>query len=185
MPDIPTTEPAALRAGDTWKWTRSLADYPASSWTLKYRFKSAAGGFEVTAAADGADHAVTVAAATTAAYTAGRYTWIAWVESGAEKYTIGTGAVDVEPDYRSGLASAALDDRTHARKMLDAIEAWLEARDPGVAEYEIAGRRMKYIPTAELVKMRSRYQSEVKAEEIAAKRARGEAAGGLNLQFRV
>jgi hypothetical protein len=28
--DIPTTEPSELRVGDTWKWTRILADYPAS-----------------------------------------------------------------------------------------------------------------------------------------------------------
>ena len=47
--DIPENEPDTLRAGDTWKWTRTLADYPASAWTLKYRFKSAAGGFELEA----------------------------------------------------------------------------------------------------------------------------------------
>jgi len=41
---IPSDEPARLRAGDTWKWTRTLGDYPAGTWTLKYRFKNAAGG---------------------------------------------------------------------------------------------------------------------------------------------
>ena len=67
----------------------------------------AAGGFEITATADGTDHAVTVAAATTGAYAAGSYQWIAWVESGAEKYTVDEGTLEVEPDYRSGTATAA------------------------------------------------------------------------------
>lgn len=184
MSTIPDTEPASLRCGDTWQWTRTLADYPAPTWTLKYRFKSAAGGFEVVASASGSDHAISVAAATTGGYTAGRYTFIAWVESGTEKHTVIEGSAELLPDYRSGAASTALDDRSHARKMLDAIEAWLESRDPAVAEYEIAGRRMKYIPIGELAKLRSRYKTEVAAEENAAKLARGEGFG-RKIQFRI
>lgn len=180
--DIPTNEPQSLRAGDTWKWTRTFADYPAGTWTLKYRFKNAAGYFEIVAAAAGTDHAVTVAAATTAAYAAGRYTWMAWVETGAEKFTVDTGTLEVNPDYRA--STAAYDGRSHARKMLDAIEAWLEARDPAVAEYEIAGRRMKYIPIAELVKLRSRYQLELAAQANADAIAKGEGLG-RKIQFRV
>lgn len=184
MPDIPTTEPVSLRAGDTWKWTRTLADYPAGVWTLKYRFKSEASGFEIGATASGTTHSVSVAALATTDYAAGDYTWIAWVEAGAEKFTVDQGSVTIAPDYRKSSASTALDDRSHARKMLAAIEAWLESRDPGVAEYEIAGRRMKYIPPAELIKMRSRYQSEVLAEENAAKLAKGEGIG-RKIQLRI
>lgn len=181
---VPTQEPAQLRVGDTWRWTRQLADYPASAWALIYAFKSAAGGFQVTATADGDTHAVAVAAATTAGYTAGAYTWIAWVEAGGEKYTVDSGSVELLPDYRAGSAASALDDRSHARKMLDAIEAWLESRDPAVAEYEIAGRRMKYVPLAELVKLRNRYTAEVAAEKNAAALSRGEGIG-RRIQFRI
>ena len=184
MADIPSQEPLSIRAGDTWRWTRTISDYPATSWTLKYRFKNAGGGFEVTASAAGSDFDITVAAATTAAYAAGRYTWISWVESGSEKYTIEQGEVEVLPDYRTGLASVALDDRSHARKMLDAIEAWLESRDPAVAEYEIAGRRMKYVPLAELIKLRNRYQTEIASEENADRIKRGEGIG-RRIQFRI
>lgn len=184
--DIPTTEPASLRAGDTWKWLRTLDDYPASApWTLKYRFKNAAGGFEIVASASGNDHAVSVTAATTAAYAAGSYTWTAWVEGGSsEKYSVGEGTLDVLPDYRAGVATVALEDRSHAAKMLAAIEAWLEARDPAVAEYEIAGRRMKYIPAGELVKLRNRYQAEVANERAAAELAAG-LGTGRKIQFRL
>lgn len=181
--DIPTNEPSSLRAGDTWKWTRTLDDYPAGTWTLKYRFKNATSYFEIVAGTSGTDHSVSVAAATTAAYPAGSYTWMAWVEGGSsEKYTVDTGTLEVDPDYRA--STAAYDGRSHARKMLDALEAWLEARDPAVAEYEIAGRRMKYIPIAELVKLRNRYGMEVRNEEAAAAIARGEGLG-RKIQFRV
>lgn len=184
--DIPTTEPTTLRAGDTWKWTQSLSDYPASAWTLKYRFKSPAGGFEIIASASGTDHAVTVAATTSAGYKAGTYTWAAWVEGGtSEKYTVGTGTCEVLPDLRSTAATALQDVRSHARKMLDAVQAWLESRDPAVAEYEIAGRRMKYIPLADLLKLRQRYLAEVAAEDRAAKIARGLAVSSGRIQFRL
>ena len=184
MAEIPDSLPASLRAGDTWKWTRTLADYPAGTWTLKYRFKNATTGFEIVATASGTDHAITVAAATTAAYAAGTYTVIGWVESGAEKYTVDTGTAKVTPDYRSGSASTALDDRSHARKTIAAIESWIESRDLAVAEYEIAGRRMKYIPIAELLRLRNRYKNEIAAEDAAAALARGEGIG-RKIQFRM
>lgn len=184
MTDIPTTEPTRLRAGDTWKWTRSLADYPAPAWTLKYRMKSASRGFEIVAAASGSDHAVTVSSATSAAIVADAYTWIAWVESGTEKYTVAQGALTVDPDYRASGAAVGIDARSHARKMLAAIEAWLESRDPGVAEYEVSGRRMKYHALGDLIKLRIRYQQEVASEEAAERLARGEGLG-RRVQFRV
>jgi hypothetical protein len=185
MLDIPTNEPTSLRAGDTWTWKRTLADYPAGTWTLKYRFKCSTTGFEITCTASGTDHLATVAAATSAAYVAGTWTWIAWVEGGvSEKYTVDSGSIKIEPEYRTGAATVALDDRSHAVKMLAAIETWLESRDPAVAEYEIAGRRMKYIPIAELLKLRSRYQAEVANNENAARIARGEGIG-RKIQFRI
>ncbi|SFO63572.1 hypothetical protein SAMN05216567_101887 [Variovorax sp. OK605] len=61
---------------------------------------------------------------------------------------------------------AAGDVRSHARRTLDAIEAVLEGRaTSATAEYEINGRRLKYIPLNELHAMRSKYQREVAAEE--------------------
>jgi len=185
MTTIPNNEPSQLRIGSTWKWTRTFTDYPAGTWTLKYSFKSAAGGFEIDAAASGADFSIVVAAATTVAYTAGDYTWMAWVEGGSnEKYDVDSGSVTLLPDYRAGTSTDAFDGRSHAKKMLDAIKAWLESRDPAVAQYEIAGRRMQYIPITDLLKLQNRYQLEVQNEENAAKLARGEGIG-RKIQFRV
>jgi hypothetical protein len=170
--DIPTNEPLSLRAGDTWAWTRSLTDYPATAWTLKYRFKHpTAAGFEITATASGTDHAVSVAAAVTTSYTAGDWTWTAWVEGGtSEKYTVDTGTVTILADYRSGAASATYDGRTHARKVLAAIEAVIEGRaSKDQEEYTIAGRSLKRTPVADLIRFRTLYKAEV-ANEIAAER---------------
>jgi hypothetical protein len=65
----PTTEPSRVTAGDTIAWTKSLPDSPASSgWILKYRLINAAGKIDITATAAGNDHAVSVPAATSAAW---------------------------------------------------------------------------------------------------------------------
>ena len=183
--DIPMSEPAVLRAGDTWQWIKSLPDYPASAWTLKYRFKNSSGGFEIVATAMGDDHGITVAAAASAGYAAGSYSWMAWVEGVAsEKHTVDAGICTIDPDYRSGIATAALDDRTHARKALAAIEAWIETKAPGVAEYEIAGRRLKNWSAGEVYKLRQRYKQEVAAEIAAEKIANG-LGTGRHIQFRI
>lgn len=166
MATIPTTEPTQARAGLTWQWTRSSADYPAPSWVLTYYFKQLkAGGthFSVAATASGADHAVTIAAATTAAYTADEYSWSAIAVKGAEAFEVDTGVLTILPRYDAG---AALDDRSHARKMLDALEAVLESRaGSDVLEYEIAGRRLKKMSAEDLTKWHAYYAGKVAAEE--------------------
>jgi hypothetical protein len=181
---IPTTEPAELRAGDTWKWTRTVDDYPAGTWTLKYRFKSPSGGFEIVASASGTDYSVTVSAATSAGYAAGLYEWSAWVEQGDEKYTVDGGTCNVLPNLRAGDAVAALDTRSHARKTLDAIEAVIENRATlDQMSYSIAGRALSRTPLADLLKFKSHYQAEVRAEDNAAKIKNGLGVGG-RIQFR-
>jgi len=73
MSDIPTTEPLSFRAGDTVKWKKSLGDYPATSWTLKYFLVIQSDQKIITASADGTDHLVTITAAASAGYAVGRY----------------------------------------------------------------------------------------------------------------
>lgn len=71
---IPTTEPTIITPGDTIKWVRALADYPANdSWVLTYELVNSAYRYTVTAAASGADHLVTIAAATSVGYVAEAY----------------------------------------------------------------------------------------------------------------
>jgi hypothetical protein len=175
MPAIPTNEPLELRAGDTWKWTREdLSDTPAPTWTLTYRFKNAGGGFEIVATASGANFAVSVVKATTAAIAPGSYTWQAFVDAGGERYQVDHGTLKVLPDYGAGVATVALDDRSHARKVLTAIEAILESRaTKDQEEYTIAGRSLKRTPIPELLILRDRYRLEVSREVVAERIANG------------
>jgi len=170
--DIPTNEPGSLRLGDTWQWRREdlASDYPASTWTLTYRFKNAAGGFEIVASADGDNFAVTVAAATTAAYAsgAGTYTWAAQVVSGSTKHTVDHGTLEVLANLFAGTATAASDQRTHNQIALDAIKAVMESRaSKDQAEYMIAGRKLVLTPLPDLIKLLNFYEARVAGEQAA------------------
>ena len=164
---VPTTEPIALRAGDTWQWRREdlSSDYPASTWTLKYYFRNAAAYFDVVATADGINHAVSVAKADTAVRVVGSYDWIAVVESASERYEIDSGKLQVLPNLAT---AAAYDARSFARKILDYIEAELVARgSSGQLDLINAQLEQRSISRdrAGLLTLRSQFASEVKREE--------------------
>lgn len=171
MADIPTREPLQLNAGDTWRWTRTLDDYPASQgWTLSYTLINAAAKITINASASGNDHAVLVAANTTGGYAPGAYEWRARVSKAGEVYTVGEGRITV----RNALAASTLDTRSHARKTLEAVESVIEGRaGSAVLEYQIAGRSLKHIPIADLLVLRDKYRAEVMREDAAAAVASG------------
>ncbi len=78
----------------------------------------------------------------------------------------------------------ALDDRSHARKVLDAIEAFIEGNDLQAAAVVIGERQIRNIPIPELLKLRQRYLQEVAVEDQKAAIARGEGIG-RRIQFRM
>jgi len=174
----PTTEPTQVRAGDSWAWRREdLGAYPATAWSLAYWFKNAAGGFQVAAAADGDAFAVALGSDDTQDLAAGSYSWQARVTKIAdpsEKHTVASGTLQLLASLFVGAAADPLDNRSHARKMLDAIEAKLENRVPADREsYAIYNREIKHTPIAELVVMRDKYASMVRSEESAERLAAG------------
>jgi len=172
----PTTEPSRVTAGDTIAWTKSLPDYPASSgWILKYRLINAAGKIDITATAAGNDHAVSVPAATSAAWPAGTYTVTAWVEKGAERYTVSvSGTLLVEPNLAA--AVAGLDTRSESKKILDALMvayAAAAASHAYVQEYTVAGRRLVFQAKADWLLEINFWRREVANEEAASRRRAG------------
>lgn len=182
MADIATTEPLEARAGDTWQWRREdLTDWPASSWTLSYAFKSDASAFAVSAVADGANYSVTVAKATTAGLAAGTYLWVAVVTSATERHQVGTGSLSVLPDFHAD-TDATWDTRSHARRVLDSIEAVIEGRATlDQQKMEIAGRSLERMPVADLLKFRDAYKAEVLSEQRKAAVAAGRGSGAKML----
>lgn len=167
----PTTEPTSLRAGDLLSWSKSLSDYPASGgWSLAYTLINASTKISITASASGADFLVSVPAATTAAYTAGAYSWMARVTKGAEIYTVGQGTLVILPNLA---ALTTFDGRSHAKKMLEAIEAAYEGRASSTQlEMEINGRRIRTYGVAELIQWQSFFKAQVAKEADAESLAR-------------
>lgn len=167
--EIPTNEPQEVIAGDTVKWNRTdLTDYPANDgWVLTYKFLNAAGKIEITASASGADHAVNVAAATSANWAAGTYNWQAYVTKAAssERYKVDEGTLIVHANFA---ALNTYDSRSHNKKVLDAINAVIENRATLDQEsYSIMGRALKRTPMEDLLKLKDKYQALYNAEQNA------------------
>jgi hypothetical protein len=172
MTDIATIEPAALVAGDTWSWQRTLSDYPASTWTLTYYLRGVNGEASFAAAASGGDHLVTVAKATTAAYKAGDYEMLGLVTDGTSRYTVYRGRFTIQPDPAN--IGAGHDPRSHSRKVYEAIQAVIEKRaTKDQQEYMIAGRKLVMTPLPELMKMLNFYESRVAGEVAAENLSKG------------
>lgn len=171
MSDIPTTEPAAVNAGDTVRWCRTLANYPASAgWALTYTLLNAEGKITITASAQGDDHLVSVPAATSASWPAGDYAWRAQVGRVGEVYTVAEGRMTVRPSF----AAFTLETRSLARRALEAVEAYLaDPNNLAAAQYEIAGRQLRRHTLAELWAHRDRLRLEVLREEQAERLAAG------------
>lgn len=173
--DIPTTEPARVRAGDTITWRKALAVYPPSEgWTLYYRLINATNKIDITATNDDDTHLVSVAKATSADYVAGDYSLIAWVASSTERVSLPGGRITVLPDLAA--RSSPYEMRSQAKQMLDNIDAALLSLSSGerlaVVEAEVAGRRLKYSFDG-LMKLRNLYAAQVRSEEAAERASLG------------
>ena len=167
-----TVEPLSFTAGDTVAWQRTLDDYPASVWTLQYTLINSTAKYTVNASAAGDVHEVTIAAATSANYTPGTYTWMATVTYSGTRHTIGTGTVTVA---RNLAAATTYDTRTSARKALDAMDALLETYGSKayLQEYDINGRRQKFQTPGDFLAFREKLRAEVRREENAERIAAG------------
>ena len=98
--DIPTSEPSEITAGDTWTWKKSLSDFLASdSWVLTYALVKDGKQIKLTASADGDDHLIEELPTDTAKHDPGIYHYQAYVTKGAERYLVGTGTIEVLPDF--------------------------------------------------------------------------------------
>lgn len=167
-----TMQPS-LAAGDTLKFSVTLAAYPATAgWTLHYRLTPRSGGsartFDATASGD--DHQVNVPAATSATWVAGDYTCGAWVTNVAgERYTIASesGQVVVQADPAS--LAAGVDTRSTAELSLAAVQAKLGGKaTDGIERYRINGREVQNYTITELIRLEQHLRQQVASEKKAA-----------------
>jgi hypothetical protein len=167
-------EPVQFTQGETLKWSRNFTDYPATAgWTLRYVAVGVVGKITINSQAptDPNDSAIyiNVPSATSEGYTPGFYEWQAYVISadGSEKHQVLNGVWTIQQSFDA--LSGDTDTRTHARKVLDAIEAVIEGRaTKDQYEYQIQGRMLRLTPLPDLIKFRQLYKAEMQREIQAA-----------------
>jgi hypothetical protein len=168
---IPSTEPLQIVAGDYIQWSKALSDYlPVDGWVLSYALINSLAKISITGTtgSDG-NHLITIAAATSAAYTAGIYSWQSYVTKASQRVNIGTGDIEIKPNFAS---LTTLDARSLVKQTLDAINTEILARATGgmTQEYTIGNRSLKKCTAGELITMRDKftilYNQEVNAEKV-------------------
>lgn len=156
-------EPKKLHAGDSIAWGRAVPEYLASDdWVLHYVLHGPQ-VIEIEAFSNGDAYRVEIAASETRDWAPGQYRWAAFVVGpDDQRYTIETGDVVIAPNW---LMAEPGDVRSHARRLLDLIEAALEKRIPKDQQsYEIDGQRLDRIPIERLLELRKFYRREVSRE---------------------
>jgi len=166
MATSPTALPPQLRAGDTLRLSLSAPNYLASDgWTLAFALHCrTAPTIHLRTTADGDLHRVDVDAADSLMWKPGAYDAIAYVTSlEGERYTVWHGAVEVLPDLVTHPDLA--DSRSHAKRMLDAINALLEGKaTKDVMSATIAGQSITRLSWRELLEAKVHYEASVAAE---------------------
>lgn len=169
MPNPIYKEPQEIVAGDSTEWTIQNTDYPATlGWVLSYKLLSPANVINITSTAQNANHLVSIASNVSADFLPGPYTWHKIFTNGSQRKTVQVGAITIKPNIAT-LTTA--DGRSHAKKMLEAIEAVLEgsanAGDLHVLQVAGVNRSMQQ-DTAKLIQLRNQYKIELARENQAA-----------------
>lgn len=170
--------PASAMAGDTLSWRKILPDYPASAWTLTYSLINVGSKITITGTDDGDEHVLSASAATTAAWAAGDYNWVATVSDGTDRHTVDSGRITIKADIVAQLGG--LDARTAARRALDdlrsALATWISSKGH-VQSYMVDGTSMTFASAADLRARISILEREVAREEAAERLAAGLGSG--------
>jgi hypothetical protein len=168
--NYPTQEPDELVIGDRWAWRRPdlAATYDPADYALTYEYHEDSGGggshkFALTATETTDDYIIEIPSATTAAYANGDFHWYAFITrtSDSERIAVDDGYAKIEIDFTDTNA----DHRSHAKKVLDAIEATIEGRaSQDQMSYSIAGRSLARMSIDDLMTFRNRYRAEYNEE---------------------
>ncbi len=181
--NYPQKEPSTLVLGDYWAWKRDdLADtYPIGSYALTYEFHEDSGGggihkFTLTATEANDTYYIEAASSSTTGYAIGDYIWEAYITkaSDSNRVMVDSGRTTITQN----LANTNADLRSHAKKVLDAIEAVIENRaSMDQSSMSIAGRSLSRMSVDELLTFRDRYKAEYLKEIKLARIRNGQGTG--------
>lgn len=160
---VPTTPPTDLTAGITWRWDRTLDDYPpADGWALKVRFVGDAADLTLTAVVNGTTFEFTATPSETASLAAGLYRYVEYVELGAARHVVADGTVVVRANP---LTVAPGDQRSHAEVMLAKVRAAKAALvDGGAKQWTVGQRSFTSNDLGELSKLEAQYAAAVRRQ---------------------
>jgi hypothetical protein len=180
------TEPNELQLGDFWAWKRTdlSTDYPTASYALSYEFNlvdgSTVSNFSLTATESNNEYIIEVS--NTTSYTAGEYNWIAYItrSSDSARIKLSEGFTEIQENYATTTSSV----RSHAKKVLDAIEAVIENRATmDQSSMSIAGRSLSRLTIDELLQFRDRYKAEY-LKEVKKARIKNKKDSGNTIKIR-
>jgi len=155
--------PRKIIAGVTFETTARLGRYPAPAWSLLVAMRGPK-AIDIESEPDGSVHRIRVEASDTAEWQPGQYTYVVRVVSDGTVHEIERGSVEIEPDVTQ--AEDGYDGRSHARRVLDAIEAVIEKRATKDQErYRINNRELYRTSIEDLLKLRAKYRAIVAREE--------------------
>jgi F0F1-type ATP synthase epsilon subunit len=184
--NYPTTEPNELQLGDFWAWKKTdlSDDYPTADYSLSYEFNIIDGAAAVnfTLSASESNNEYIIETTDTSSYTKGEYNWVSYITrtSDSARIKISEGFTEIQDNYATTTTSV----RSHAKKVLDAIEAVIENRATmDQSSMSIAGRSLSRLTIDELLTFRNRYKSEY-LKEIKKARLKNNKASGNSIKAR-
>jgi hypothetical protein len=177
--EILTSEPASFTAGDTVKWTKAIADYPADEWALTYAFQAPDGTRQSTnAAASGTSHAVTINTVASALFSPGVNKWQSYATNllDSERVSVECGAVTVKPNLAAAVVESSY------KQALDAAEAaYIGLIGKKFASTSVNGQTYNFKNSAELLEEIRRLKALVNAENAA---TAGNKTSNVRVRFR-
>lgn len=160
-----TAVPCSLQIGDTLDLVLSFSGYPAPAYDAVMYFT--AFGKEpitVTSTDYGSDFRFINSGGGTANWAPGTYDFAVRVDGPGGTLTLLTGKITLLPNPAA--FTSTTDNRSHARRTLDILQALVEGRVvSGIENYSIDGRQVSKTPLKDLIALRDRYQAIVTAEE--------------------
>lgn len=156
-----------------------LTAYPSSAWTLTLILRGPQ-QIDLTAVQDNENYLISVDASVSSLWLSGSYWYSLRVSNGSDVYEVEDGTLEVIQDLST--VTGLFDGRTHAEKVLQAIEAVIEGRaSKDQQRYKINNRELERTPIGDLLKLRSVYRDEVRRMQSAKK---GQTLIGRNVMVR-
>lgn len=175
-----TIIPASFTAGDTVLWTESHADYPASTWALRYFFRrEGRRPVEVEGVASSDAFTFTLTAEASGEFDDGRWRWFSRASKQDEgSISVDSGTILVYPD------PSAQHSPSFSEQALEMVEASIRGDLPTAQEsISIAGADINLMSISERFVLRDKIKAEIARERQARRLSSGYNRKGLQVRF--